>query len=157
MKARFIFLSSLIFTSVVSCLTLNAGEKYPIVVADRVVQCELAMTSKEHEKGLMHRKELGLDEGMLFIFKRPKRQSFWMKNSGIPLDIGFFEQDGTLVEIKKMHPYDERIVYSKSRKVQYALEVNQGWFRNSSVGVGDVLDLRSVDTAVEAREHKAQE
>tara|TARA_B100001248_G_scaffold201492_1_gene155719 strand:+ start:1884 stop:2231 length:348 start_codon:yes stop_codon:yes gene_type:complete len=115
------------------------------------------MTSKEHEKGLMHRKELGLDEGMLFIFKRPKRQSFWMKNSGIPLDIGFFEQDGTLVEIKKMHPYDERIVYSKSRKVQYALEVNQGWFRNSSVGVGDVLDLRSVDTAVEAREHKAQE
>lgn len=63
------------------------------------IRAEVASTPEQHQIGLMFRKEMGPNDGMLFIFDRPGQQCFWMKNTLIPLDIIFVRTDGTIVNI----------------------------------------------------------
>ena len=65
---------------------------------------------------------------MLFIFEQPRKASFWMRNTKIPLSIAYIDSAGKILEIKSMNPLDETVVPSSSDQVAYALEVNQGWF-----------------------------
>ena len=81
---------------------------------------------------------------MLFIFPQPRRLSFWMRNTAIPLDIGFFDSDGVLSEIHQLQPFDERPVVSESAGLRFALEVNRGWFAAHEVNVGARLDLQAL-------------
>jgi uncharacterized membrane protein (UPF0127 family) len=104
------------------------------------VEAELARTAREKQVGLMFRKELKDGTGMLFIFENDEVQSFWMKNTLIPLSIAFIYYDGTIIEIKDMHPQDLSLVHS-SRSVRYALETPQGWFDRAGIKAGDRLDL----------------
>ena len=64
---------------------------------------------------------------MIFVFPRPQQMSFWMRNTELPLDIGYLDPDGTLREVYPMYPHDEKSVPSVARR-QIALEMNQGWF-----------------------------
>ena len=105
-----------------------------------VVKAEIARTQEERSQGLMHRKKLPDGEGMLFVFERDAVQSFWMKNTLIPLSIAFITYDGRIVEIKDMHPGNLNSVAS-SRSVRYALEVPQGWFSRAGVQNGDVVKI----------------
>jgi uncharacterized membrane protein (UPF0127 family) len=77
---------------------------------------------------------------MLFVFDAPKRATFWMKNTKIPLSIAFIDSAGTILEVKSMYPMDESIVPSSSTEVAYALEVNQGWFDRHKISPGDKID-----------------
>ena len=108
----------------------KAGGGYVSLVA------ELAVTDEQRATGLMHRTELGDGEGMLFVFDRDLRLSFWMKNTVIPLSIAFISADGTITEIRDMRPLDLNPVVS-TRYVRYALEVPQGWFYRVGVAPGD--------------------
>jgi uncharacterized membrane protein (UPF0127 family) len=104
------------------------------------IKAELARTAGEKQIGLMFRKELKDGRGMLFIFENDEVQSFWMKNTFIPLSIAFIHYDGTILEIKDLYPRDLSPVHS-SRSVRYALEVPQGWFGRAGIKAGDRLDL----------------
>jgi uncharacterized membrane protein (UPF0127 family) len=104
------------------------------------IEAELARTARERQTGLMFRKELKDDKGMLFIFENDEVQSFWMKNTLIPLSIAFIYYDGTILEIKDLYPHDLSAVHS-SRSVRYALEAPRGWFARAGVASGDRLDL----------------
>jgi uncharacterized membrane protein (UPF0127 family) len=104
------------------------------------VEAELARTGREKQTGLMFRKELKDGKGMLFIFENDEVQSFWMKNTLIPLSIAFIYYDGTILEIKDLYPRDLGPVHS-SRSVRYALEAPQGWFDRAGVQAGDKLNL----------------
>jgi uncharacterized membrane protein (UPF0127 family) len=104
------------------------------------IEAELARTAREKQAGLMFRKELKDGKGMLFIFENDEVQSFWMKNTLIPLSIAFIYYDGTIIEIKDLHPQDLSSIHS-SRSVRYALEAPRGWFDRAGVGAGDRLDL----------------
>ena len=87
----------------------------------------------------MYRTSLPEDEGMLFVFEAARPQSFWMKNTSIPLDIAFFGPDDRILNILSMRPLDEEPRYDSEGPALYALEVNQGWFSRHGVRPGDQL------------------
>ena len=100
-----------------------------------VVKAEVAQTQEQRAIGLMHRKELGTNEGMLFVFERPAVQCFWMKNTLLPLSIAFLQDDGTIVNIADMKP-QTLDSHCSDRPVRLALEMNQGWFGKRGIKPG---------------------
>jgi uncharacterized protein len=104
------------------------------------ITVEVADTPQASENGLMFRDSLPEDHGMLFIFDQPKKASFWMRNTKIPLSIAYADSDGKILEIKSMNPLDETVVPSRSDEVDYALEVNQGWFTRHGITSGAKID-----------------
>lgn len=124
---------------------------FPIKIGDQVVRMQLAVRPAEMQRGLMERRDLGRSEGMIFIYEKPQQLQFWMRNTPTPLDIGFFSPEGVLQEIYPLHPHDEKPVGSRSDRLQFALEVNQGWFRDNGVKPGARLDLKALAEALKAR------
>src|ERR1700719_1661650 len=104
------------------------------------VTAEIADTPQASENGLMFRDSLPEDHGMLFIFEEPRKATFWMKNTKIPLSIAYINSAGKILEIKSMNPLDETIVPSSSDEVAYALEVNHGWFARHGILTGTQVD-----------------
>lgn len=130
---------------------------FEIKVGNQPVRMQLAILRSEMEHGLMGRRDLGRDEGMLFVYLRPQQLSFWMRNTPLPLDIGFFDATGTLREIYQMYPFDETPVPSHSEQLQFALEMNQGWFKQNGVRPGDQLDRNQLVEALKARDFKPEQ
>ena len=108
-----------------------------IQIGEQSIQAEVAITPGEQARGLMYRRELGKNEGMLFVYPQKKIMSFWMKNTFIPLTIAFIDDDGVIIQLTDMAPQNLTSHRSK-RSVRYALEMNQGWFEDTGVGVGDI-------------------
>lgn len=129
----------------------TAEDRFAIKIGERTVQMQIAALPGEMEKGLMFREKMGADEGMLFIYGSPQQMGFWMRNTKLPLDIGFISPEGELREIYPLHPLDERTVKSRDRRLQFALEMNQGWFKQNGVKPGAKLDLKAVAEALRAR------
>ena len=115
------------------------------------LKVEVAALDEERTKGLMFREALGEREGMLFIFERGTQQSFWMKNTRIPLDIGYFSSNGTLLEIHKAKPYDTSGVPSKSSDIKFVLELNMGGYNNLGIPIGSRIDLGKISELIELR------
>ena len=134
----------------------SVDERFPITVGTRVVQMQLVAERGEMEKGLMFRKSMGRDEGMLFIYSAPQKMSFWMRNTDLPLDIGFFDAKGELKEIYPLHPHDEQTRSSHGRNLQFALEMNQGWFKEAGVKPGARIDLKALAAGLAARGTKPE-
>ncbi len=101
---------------------------------------EIADTPEASENGLMFRDSLPANRGMLFIFEQPRKASFWMKNTKIPLSIAYIDSAGKILEIKSMNPLDETVVPSSSDQIAYALEANQGWFAQHGISSGAKVD-----------------
>jgi len=124
----------------------EAGAAYGVVQIDTYprVDLELARTPSEREVGLMYRETLPPDGGMLFVYTSPSNEAYWMYHTLLPLSIAFVDHDGNIVDIKDMprltNPDDAaeaaRRVYPSEAPYWYALEVNQGWFVEHGVGVG---------------------
>jgi len=129
----------------------SVADFFPIKVGDRTVQMQLAVFPLEMQHGLMGRRDLGPDQGMIFIYQKPERMNFYMRNTPTPLDIGYFTADGRLHEMYPMYPFDERTVSSRSEAIQYSLEMNQGWFQANAVKSGAQLDLKALAAALKAR------
>ncbi|WP_438482079.1 DUF192 domain-containing protein [Oleiharenicola lentus] len=129
----------------------TVDDRFAIKIGDRTVQMQLAVLPDEMQKGLMFRKTMGADEGMLFVFNRPQQLGFWMRNTELALDIGYLDANGELKEIYPMYPRDERSVSSRSRSLQFALEMNQGWFAQNGVKPDAKLDLKALAEALKAR------
>jgi uncharacterized membrane protein (UPF0127 family) len=108
---------------------------------------ELARTPQEHERGLMFREYLAPDSGMLFVYTAQAREPYWMYNTLVPLSIAWIDRTGTIVDIQDMarlnNPSDAseaaRIVYGPAAPYWYALEVNDGWFLQHGVGIGQQI------------------
>jgi uncharacterized protein len=109
-------------------------------VSNVPLTAEIADTPQASENGLMFRDSLPEDRGMIFIFEQPKKASFWMRNTQIPLSIGFIDTAGRILEIKSMKPLDESVVPSSSDQVAYALEVNEGWFARHGISPGAKIE-----------------
>lgn len=99
---------------------------------------EIADTPSKREQGLMYRKSLSYNEGMLFKFPHAEVISFWMKNTYIPLDIAFIDNNGKIFQIEQMSPLSYRQIRSNN-PCKFALETNRGWFAKNNVEVGDHL------------------
>ncbi|WP_411821867.1 DUF192 domain-containing protein [Leptospira sp. 'Mane'] len=110
-------------------------------IGTRSLKLEVANNPSTRAVGLMHRKEMGEDEGMLFVFPKSEYLSFWMKNTLIPLTVGYFSEDLRLLETHDMKPNQTTEVYNSLNPAKYALEVNQGWFAKNKIGKDAVLIL----------------
>lgn len=100
-----------------------------------LIRAEVAATPEQREKGLMFRRDLGTNEGMLFIFDEPQPQCFWMKNTPTGLTIAFIAEDGTIVNLADMQPLSERS-HCSATAVRFTLEMTQGWFATRGIKAG---------------------
>lgn len=98
------------------------------------IKVELAKTPMERSTGLMFRKSLDPDSGMLFVFNQKQKLSFWGANTYIPLDIAFID-DGRIVDIKKIVPLSTRPIKCDV-PCDRALEVSSNFFKNNDIKVG---------------------
>jgi uncharacterized protein len=113
-------------------------------MGDKVtVHVEVADTRAERAHGLMGRRELPDDAGMVFVFPTTSTSAFWMKNTLIPLSIAFYDESGTIVRILDMEPctLEPCLLYDPEASYRGALEVNRGAFERWGVHAGDVLRL----------------
>lgn len=103
-----------------------------------VIRAELANTEDTRRIGLMFRKSLPDNDGMLFVFDAPQLQCFWMRNTPLPLSIAFIANDGTIVNIEDMAPLTED-THCSAQPVRFALEMAQGWFESRGIKAGHRL------------------
>ena len=101
------------------------------------VRAEVADNDAERSSGLMFRKSLAPDSGMLFVMPSVGPASFWMKNTLIPLSVAFLDESGTILEIHDMQPKSEKIVKSTFSRIAYALEMQKGWFGEKNIWPGE--------------------
>ncbi|MBN1899172.1 MAG: DUF192 domain-containing protein [Spirochaetes bacterium] len=133
----------LLVTSLLLCLLINCGDKKyaRIEIKDSVLEVEIADTEEKRALGLMNKSHLPENEGVLFVFDPPQKVSFWMKDTSIPLSIAFIDKDLKITEIRNMFPYDVVNRTISGSPVQFALEVNQGWFEKNGIRAGDCISI----------------
>ncbi len=107
-----------------------------IKVAGHELKVEVADTDPQREQGLMYRKQLGRNDGMLFIFDEPAYQAMWMKNTLIPLSVAFLDKSGEILNILDMEP-QTLDTHMSAGPATYAIETNKGWFAANKVKPGD--------------------
>lgn len=128
-------LAVVLFVFFLSFISLSAahGQSNPTLPIKRlsagmhIIQAEVAATPETRITGLMYRKALAPNHGMLFVFDQANVQCFWMRNTFIPLSIAFMLDDGTIVNIADMKPQSDTS-HCSSKPVRLALEMEQGWF-----------------------------
>ena len=110
---------------------------------------EIAETPNQRQIGLMERRQMPEDEGMIFLHYEESDASagFWMFRTRIPLDIAYLDRDGTIVSIREMEPCSSQYItgcptYAAGAPFWGALEVNAGYFASRGIGVGDRVTLR---------------
>ncbi len=127
------------------------GTVFPMKISQKSFGARVACHEPEKAKGLMFVKSLPEDETMLFVNSVPSRAAYWMKNTSIALDIGFFDSNGILTEVKSLYPHNLDTVYSSRGDILYCLEANAGWFSKNGIKSGDKLDMELLKSAIDAR------
>lgn len=108
--------------------------------------CEIADSAAEQALGLMYREELPADEGMLFVFDSVSTKSFWMKNTLIPLDMIFIDENGVVTNVEEADvetgvPDSQLTHYFSDGPVKYVLEINQGLAAANGIDAGTVATI----------------
>lgn len=114
---------------------------FPEAAGAPAVKAELAKTPHDIERGLMYRKAMADDHGMLFRLDGRRVHTFWMHNTCIPLDIMFLDDDGTLVGVAEAAPTLDDDVRSVPCPSSWVLEVNAGWTRKHGVAPGQKMTI----------------
>jgi uncharacterized membrane protein (UPF0127 family) len=116
--------------------------KLPEAKGTPVIDVEIADTPATEQRGLMYRKKLGAEQGMIFVWPNESIRTFWMHNTCLPLDMLFVAKDGTVVGLLEQVP----TLNDRPRQVRcpaaYVLEVNAGWSRRHGVKPGMKLELK---------------
>lgn len=118
------------------------------------VQMRLALTPAEHQHGLMFRKSLGQDEGMLFLYTTPQKRVLWMKNTYVPLEAAWLAQDGELREVQHLKALDLTYRYSQHEDISMGLELPEGFFERNNLpdqGHGLHVDTEALASALASR------
>jgi uncharacterized membrane protein (UPF0127 family) len=139
-----VLLSALFFHSFTFARDLYSQYEFAkFSVGGKTVTAFIADTDEKRAEGLMYIERLDKDEGMLFVFETPQPLGFWMKNTVIPLHIGFFNAKGEFMHAVEMKvpPVMESLPpsYQSRGPALYALEMNTGWFTNNKITKGAKL------------------
>jgi uncharacterized protein len=125
-----------------SAAIAQSPSKFPTIeltAGIHVIKAEVAATDTQRQQGLMFREKMGQNEGMVFVFEAPASVCMWMKNTLLPLSVAFIDQEGKIVNIEDMKPSTTDSHCAK-RLVRYALEMNQGWFKQKNIKHGTVIE-----------------
>ena len=107
----------------------------PLTVAGHRLTVEVADTDETRMQGLMHRRILPENRGMLFVFREVTHHAMWMLNTHIPLSVAFLDERGLIINIADMQP-QTRDTHAAAKPAKYALEVNHGWFAKRGIRPG---------------------
>ncbi|ENO83680.1 DUF192 domain-containing protein [Thauera linaloolentis] len=102
------------------------------------IEAEVAHTPQTRQLGLMNRKSMPLQRGMVFVFDQDTTHCMWMKNTWLPLSVAFVDAQGKVINIEDMQPHTEDN-HCAAAPARYALEMNLGWFRERGIEPGDTL------------------
>ena len=103
------------------------------------MDAEMCVTPRQTQTGMMFRKTMGTNDGMIFSLGVPQQAGFWMKNCFVPLSVAFIDPDGVIEEIHPLQVQDANTVYSTATNIRFALETPQGWFEAHHVTTGMVI------------------
>jgi hypothetical protein len=145
------FLKQLCIIAALSLPVMAARAEMPeirLAVDGHKLTAEVAYSDADRTRGLMHRRMLPENRGMLFVFPQTTSLSFWMKNTYIPLSIAFIDDTGTIINIADMKPLTTD-AHNSAGPARYALEMNRGWFRKHDIGSG--AKIEGLDHAPAAR------
>ena len=112
---------------------------YPLRIRGHAVRTEVANTEESRRTGLMFRRSMPEENGMVFTYEHPGVQSMWMKNTLMPLSVAFIGRDGRILNIEDMLP-QTLDAHSSDGEAWWSLEMNQGWFAKHGVGKGDKVE-----------------
>ena len=126
-------------------MKLSDFGKKEIFVGGKKIAVYWADNKREYEQGLMNVTHLSSNEGMMFVFNREEFRIFWMKDTKIPLSIGFFDKNKRLLQTIEMvpekNPQKDPTLYRSEKPAQYVLEMNKGWFQKNKIKVGARLEF----------------
>lgn len=112
-----------------------AQQKIPVTALNigvHLIKAEVAADDASRQQGLMFRKQMRANEGMVFVFDEPARICMWMKNTYLPLSVAFLDRDGRILNIEDMKPQSTDR-HCAAKPALYALEMNRGWFQKKNV------------------------
>ncbi|MDM0112432.1 DUF192 domain-containing protein [Variovorax sp. J22R133] len=143
MFPRFLFALCLLANLLLLPVTSALAQGEPQMNLQRVqisagmykIDAQVAASPIERQVGLMFRKEMPQQEGMLFVFEQAAPQCFWMKNTILPLTAAFVADDGRIVNLVDMKPQTTDS-HCSEEPVRYVLEMNQGWFVKKNIKKG---------------------
>lgn len=135
---RFIFLAPLLFSF--PTWAIEKPSSIDLQIADTTISVEVALTAQQMKTGLMYRKKLPQNSGMLFVFQQPTSVCMWMKNTLIPLSVAFISDSGTVVNIENMRAKSLDL-HCAHLPVKYALEMNAGWFSQKNIKPGTHIPI----------------
>lgn len=99
------------------------------------IQAEVAARDPDRMQGLMHRRSMPANHGMLFVFAQAARHCMWMRNTLLPLSVAFLDEEGRILNIEDMQPQTEDN-HCAAKAARYALEMNLGWFAGKGIKPG---------------------
>jgi uncharacterized membrane protein (UPF0127 family) len=134
-------LGAVFFVALSASATLADADQARVVIetasGPRAFTVEIADDPQERARGLMHRRELARDAGMLFVYDSPQQATFWMKNTPLPLDILFADEAGVIISIaRQTTPFSLKNIPSGGA-VRGVLEINGGLSDELGVAEGD--------------------
>ena len=120
----------------------EAQPKLPTVklyMGPEQMDAEMCATPREEQTGMMFRKSMGENDGMIFSLPYTQQASFWMKNCFVPLSAAYIDPDGVIQEIHPLQPQDTNAVLSASNNIRFVLETPQGWFDKHNIKPGTLI------------------
>lgn len=133
MKKLFFALSLVLHGAFVSAQQLPLME---LTAGFHRIEAEVAANNAARMQGLMQRKSMATQHGMLFVFDRDAQHCMWMKNTFLPLSVAFLDAQGRILNIEDMQPQSEDN-HCAAQPARYALEMNIGWFAQRGIKRGD--------------------
>ena len=110
-----------------------------LYVGPEQMDAELCATPRQVQTGMMFRKSMGTNDGMLFNLYQPQQAAFWMKNCFVPLSVAYINTEGVIEEIHPLQVQDTNNVVSTAMDIRFALETPQGWFDEHHITTGMVI------------------
>jgi uncharacterized membrane protein (UPF0127 family) len=118
-----------------ACAQQAALPEIELKVGGHVIAAEVATNDATRQQGLMFRRVMAENRGMLFVFRDSAYHAMWMQNTYLPLSVAFIDEQGAIVNIEDMQPQTTNTHPAKA-PVRYALEMNQGWFKKRGIKPG---------------------
>lgn len=121
----------------------NLDASRDIDITKYLSEIEIVSKYKDRKKGLMYRRSIPNNYGMLFVWPYEGQQCMWMKNTYVPLSVAYMDIRGKIIEIYDMVPFSKDSVCS-TKAAKYALEVNSGWFEEKDINIGDSIEVKKL-------------
>ena len=132
---------SLIQSFLVLATLISSGQavadmpRMELTVGFHRIEAEVAADQTNRMQGLMQRRTMGPNQGMLFVFAQAERHCMWMRNTFLPLSVAFLDEEGRILNIENMQPQTEDN-HCAAGAARFALEMNIGWFSGKGLKAG---------------------